>query len=74
MEINPVKELAEKRIYHYPHPALKNVSCEYQNGVLVLQGWVPTYYLKYVAQAAVAGMEAVRRIENRIQVKNLPWN
>ena len=36
--------------------------------MLVLRGCLPTYYLKQIAQEAVAPLEGVERIDNRIQV------
>ena len=36
--------------------------------VLILNGSLPTYYLKQVAQEAVARIEGIARIENRIEV------
>jgi hypothetical protein len=51
-----------------PYLALKNISCYLFDGVLVLRGCLPTYYLKQIAQAAVASMKGVRRIDNQIQV------
>jgi osmotically-inducible protein OsmY len=61
-------ELAESRLRRNAYLALKNVSCQYQDGVLVLRGWVPTYYLKQVASATVAGLSGVRYIVNQIDV------
>lgn len=61
-------ELAERCLRSNPYPALRNISCAYLNGVLVLRGCVETYYLKQVAQAAVARLEGVERIDNQIQV------
>jgi hypothetical protein len=61
-------EFAERRLRGLPYLALKNVSCAYRDGVLTLRGWLPTYYLKQLAQAAVAQIEGVGRIDNRIEV------
>jgi hypothetical protein len=48
---------------------LKHVSCNYQGGVLVLRGCLPTYYLKQMAQEVVAHQfDQLERLENRIQV------
>jgi osmotically-inducible protein OsmY len=61
-------ERAEGRLRRAGYPALQHVSCEYHDGVLTLGGRLPTYYLKQVAQEAVAGTEGVRRLDNRIEV------
>ncbi|MBV9123610.1 MAG: BON domain-containing protein [Planctomycetes bacterium] len=60
--------LAEGRLRSLPYAALKQISCEDHQGVLTLRGCVPTYYLKQVAQEAVAQVPGVERIENRIAV------
>jgi osmotically-inducible protein OsmY len=61
-------DLAERCLRSNPYPALKNVSCDLLDGVLVLRGCLPTYYLKQIAQEAVAALEGVEHIDNQIQV------
>jgi hypothetical protein len=63
-----IGELAESRLRCNPYLALKNVSCDYREGVLILRGCVTSYYLKQIAQAAVAPLDGVLRIENQIEV------
>jgi hypothetical protein len=60
--------LAERCLRSSPYPALKHVSCEWLDGVLVLRGCLPSYYLKQLAQEAVASLEGVGRIDNQTQV------
>jgi hypothetical protein len=61
-------DLAERCLRRHPYRALKNISCDWFDGVLVLRGCLPTYYLKQIAQEAVASLEGVERIDNQIQV------
>ncbi len=61
-------DLAEGLLRGNSYLALKNVSCDYQDGVLTLRGRVPTYYLKQVATAVVAGVPGIERIINQIDV------
>ena len=61
-------ELAEGRLRGNPYLALKNVSCDWLDGVLVLRGCLPSYYLKQLAQEVVARLEGVQTIDNQIQV------
>ena len=63
-----LKELAEQCLHSNPYLALKNISCDMLDGVLVLRGCLPTYYLKQIAQEAVAPLEGIERIDNQIQV------
>ena len=61
-------ELAEGCLRRNPYLALKNVCCDWRGGVLVLRGCLPSYYLKQVAQEAVAHLEGVQALDNQIQV------
>jgi len=63
-----IAEQAEARLRGNAYLALKYVSCECRDGVLTLRGCVPSYYLKQVAQAAVAAIDGVSRIKNEIEV------
>jgi osmotically-inducible protein OsmY len=59
---------AESQLRSHSYLALKNISCEYCDGVLTLKGHLPTYYLKQMAQEVVAPTEGVERISNQIEV------
>jgi osmotically-inducible protein OsmY len=61
-------DLAQRCWRSNPYLALKNISCDLVDGVLVLWGCLPTYYLKQIAQEVVAHLEGVERIDNQIQV------
>ena len=63
-----IQGMAEGCLRSNPYLALKNVSCDWLDGVLVLRGCLPTYYLKQVAQEVIAQVEGVQRIDNQIQV------
>jgi hypothetical protein len=63
-----LQELAEGRLRRNPYLALKHVACDCRGEVLVLRGCLPSYYLKQIAQEAVASLEGVVRIDNQIQV------
>jgi osmotically-inducible protein OsmY len=59
---------AESRLRCNSYLALKNVTCEAREGALVLRGCLPSYYLKQMAQTAVAQVQGARRIVNEIEV------
>ena len=42
--------------------------CDYHDGVATLQGEVPTFFLKQVAQTIVAGVEGVELVANHVHV------
>lgn len=49
--------------------ALRRVACAYHEGVLILRGRVPSFYLKQVAQTIVKNAVEGIQIDNRIEVK-----
>jgi len=65
---NPQADLAERCLRSNPFLALKNITCDLFDGVLVLRGCLPTYYLKQIAQEVVADLEGVESVDNQIQI------
>jgi osmotically-inducible protein OsmY len=63
-----VVEEAESRVRGEPYLALDDVSCVYSDGVLALCGCVATGSLKRIAEAMVARVKGVERIQNEIEV------
>jgi osmotically-inducible protein OsmY len=51
-----------------PYRALRRVEWDYRDGVLTLTGRLPSYYLKQLAQVAVAGVAGVEQVVNQIEV------
>jgi osmotically-inducible protein OsmY len=60
--------LAERQLRDTKYQALTGISCEFHDGVAVLRGTVPTFYLKQVAQSVVRKLDGVKQIDNRIDV------
>jgi osmotically-inducible protein OsmY len=67
-----VLEGAESRLRSNGYLAMKNVSCDYRDGILTLRGCVPSYFLKQMAQTAVARLPGVERVVNDIVVISSP--
>ena len=65
---NNVPQLAQARLKETTYAALERVACEYHEGVALLRGTVPTFYLKQVAQVVVGRLDEVKRVINRIEV------
>ncbi len=63
-----VADHARALLLRNPYLALKNVTCEYADGVLTLGGYLPSYYLKQVAQTIVANLDGVEQLVNAIEV------
>jgi hypothetical protein len=48
---------------------LRAVQCEYYQGVVVLRGRVPSFFLKQIAQALVTRSIEVKRVVNLLEVQ-----
>jgi hypothetical protein len=51
-----------------PYPAIRRISCTFRGGVLSLQGRLPDYYHKQLAQEAVLRLPGVVRVVNETEV------
>jgi osmotically-inducible protein OsmY len=67
-----VSDEAESRLRDSSHLFLRHVRCGFDQGRLQLDGKVPSFYLKQLAQALVQSVDGVERIDNRLTVVN-PW-
>lgn len=63
-----VSREAESRLRDSSHLFLRHVRCDYDQGRLQLEGKVPSFYLKQLAQSIVQNVEGVERIDNRLTV------
>ncbi len=63
-----VTEAARDRLQRSPYPIVRRLSCEYQGGVLILRGRVPSFYYKQLAQETVTGIEGVSQVVNETEV------
>jgi osmotically-inducible protein OsmY len=54
------------------YAVLRSVVVEYHEGVVVLRGRVPTFYLKQVAQAVASKVRGVDVLVNRLCVDDTP--
>lgn len=54
------------------HHGLTYVTCEIREGMAILHGKVPRYYLKQMAQEIAKNSEGVDSVVNRIQVETEP--
>ena len=73
-----VVEKAQERLRAAPYIFLRDVRCEYRQGLLILSGQVASYYEKQLAQEAVAKLVGVAQVMNEIEVAwddpNLQWS
>ena len=64
-----VAEAAGERFQASPYYALRSIVCEFHEGVLVLRGQVPSYYLKQLAQELVRDLDGIGVIVNVVDVQ-----
>ena|SRR3972149_6375303 len=69
--LTSVAEMAQSRLYGSGYHTVRCVSCEFHEGVLILHGRTPSYYLKQVAQEVVKHVRGVEEIVNRIEVARM---
>ncbi|MGP0064939.1 MAG: BON domain-containing protein [Isosphaeraceae bacterium] len=63
-----IRMTTQRRLEASGYGVLRWICCEFDQGVLHLKGWVPTNYLKQIAQAIAIEVEGVIRVNNQIRV------
>ena len=63
-----VSEVAKQRLRDSPFMSLRQLRCRIEGRVLVLEGKVPSFYLKQVAYTLVRDLHDVAPIDDRITV------
>lgn len=61
---------AQEKLSSSSHRFARTVHCDYSDGVLRIHGKVPSFYLKQTAQALMADIDGVERVNNEIVVAN----
>lgn len=59
---------AKARLRTHSHLSRQRIWCEYDAGTLFLRGQVPSFYLKQLAQTAMAEVDGVQQVVNDIEV------
>jgi osmotically-inducible protein OsmY len=67
-----IAAIAEARLMSSPHPALRKVFCNYEDGVLVLRGRLNSFFHAQLAQETVRKVEGVERVVNQIEIVSCP--
>lgn len=63
-----IAAIAEARFRKSSHRAIRSISCKFDQGVLVLDGRLRTFFQKQLAQEIAANIEGVVQVVNRIEV------
>jgi hypothetical protein len=63
-----VEKSAQERLVATGYWPLKAISCRFRDGTLTLEGQVPSYFHKQMAQEAIRWVDSIRTVNNRIEV------
>ncbi len=63
-----IAEAANECLRNSPYRDIRAVVCEYDHGVLLLKGRLPSFYHKQLAQEAVVRVSGVSQVINEIEV------
>ena len=74
LEAANVERAAQWRLEASAYAALRTVRCKFRQGRLVLNGRVPTYFHKQIAQEAIRALPGVIEIVNHISVRREAWS
>jgi osmotically-inducible protein OsmY len=66
--VSPLILEVERRLRATGHIPLFNLHVVQQGSTVILQGHVPTYYLKQLAQAVAMAIPRVDRVQNELDV------
>lgn len=59
---------AQRRLQCSSYPAHRRLRCSFRAGVLIVQGRVPSYYVRQLALALVADLDGVDQFVDRLEV------
>jgi hypothetical protein len=68
---NALLGAVRRRLQESSHRALLRIECYDHEGVVTLQGRVPSYYLKQVAQELVGRVPGVEAVSNYLEVVSI---
>jgi osmotically-inducible protein OsmY len=67
-ETSTIDHKVGEQLRRSSYRALRDISCATSDSEVRLMGFLPSYYLKQVAQEIALGVEGVRHVVNRITV------
>jgi hypothetical protein len=74
LDCRHVVAMAKERLQMASYLPVRDLSCEYDDGVLILRGQVSSFFEKQLAQEAVANLDGVRQVANQVEVVERPSN
>ena len=64
----PVLSEILRQLQASPFAAIKELRCDFHEGVAILRGKVPTFYTRQIAQTLVKNVAGVEQVDDRIVV------
>jgi osmotically-inducible protein OsmY len=65
---NGIAVAAKEQLRQSSYSSLRDISCECDDGVLILRGQVPNFFQKHLAQESVRHLKGVAQVVNQIEV------
>ena len=66
------EQIVRQRLAESPYACLRQVRCEFDEGVLTLRGKLPSFFMMQVAQTIAVGVEGVELVSSHIEVPYVP--
>lgn len=63
-----IVDMACHALFASGYSQLRHLQVSFEHGRVTLQGQLPTYYLKQVAQSVILDVDGVREIDNDVRV------
>ena len=63
-----VEEAVRNRLNESAYPSIKHIDCQFDDGILVLRGRLPSFFMKQVAQETIADLDGIKEIVNCVEV------
>lgn len=64
---------AHKLLHSNGYTALRRLRCEVTEGVVIVHGVVPTYYLKQMVQTIIRRLEGIQGVMNLVEVQDAEY-
>ena len=61
----------QEELRRSPYSCIRQLQCDYHEGVVTLRGRVPSYYLKQLAQSIARRTDGVEEVADRIDVASV---
>ncbi len=65
---NPVLDRINERLSQSNYREVRGISCDFREGIAILQGRVCTFYAKQTAQELIRNIDGVVSIRNHVEV------